>query len=477
MVSQRTNGILSLIGGVCIHLVLGSLYTWGNILPYIGSKLHHYNPETTIESTLFFIPINIFAGNITMPIGGRLDKILNARVHILIGLSFVIIGNIICAYAKDILIVIIGDFIIGLGSGFVNMVPIKNIWQYFPNRRGLVTGIISCGFGGSAFLFSFITKALVNPSNAEIGPDGYYGPEVFNNITNMFIWLACIYVVLGVSAAILIVPYKEEKNEDIVIKTEKSDEVGIISKPVPIIDSEEYASTAILSIRFLMLFIMALLTSSYGYFTVNALKLFGKEFNIDDTTLTLASSLASLGNGISRPIWGYLLDKLKFKRIYFIICGIQLILACTIYFTPMINKYVYVLWCFLSLCCEGSHFIIFPTVTRIIFGNINATEIYSCIHLSYVGGSFIGPILANFIIKGQDKIYYLVIYLTMAFFTIISVFICWAFNYKEFDYKTRKKKKVVRGVADIPINSGSTEESSLEKSLLEETNKTVSITN
>jgi len=441
MVSQTTKGILSLISGFSLHLVLGSLYTWANILPYLGSKLHHYNPGTSLESTLFFIPINILATNLFMPLGGKLDKILNQRLLLLIGTLLIAGGNAICAFADGIFIVIIGDFIIGIGSGITYMTPIKNVWSYFPDYKGLVTGIISCGFGGSSFIFSFVSKALVNPTNEAPGPDGYYGPDVFDKVTGMFIWLGSIYTLLGLISVATFIQFKSEvtvtdlKNQLMIQDAENSEEKT--DDP----NAKETLGKALLSVRFFMLFLMPFLTSTYGFFAVNALKLFGKENNIDDSTLTLASSLAGLGNGISRPVWGIILDKWKFKKTYFFLCIVQVSLASTIYFTPLASGYMYVVWCFLSLCCEGSHFTIMPAVVRQVFGSKNATEIYGFVFFAYSGGSFIGPILTNYIVKGRDKIYYLMIYLIMAGFTVIAFFVCWCFNYTEFNYGTRHLKK------------------------------------
>ena len=346
MVTQTTKGVLSLISGFCMHLVLGSMYTWGSLLPYISSKLHHLNPSVTIEDTLFFIPINIFATNITMTLGGWLDKRLNQKVLLLIGTILIGGGNVICSIADSIGLYILGDLVIGFGSGIVYMTPIKNGWLYFPDNRGLVSGIIVCGFGLSSFIFAFIAKAIVNPLNQGKEPDGYYGPDVFNNVTKLFIWLGSIYSLLGITSAILFIPFKKEETISD-LKQEYIAEEYITQEERKKEESQEKLGKALCSTQFLMIFLMPFLTSTYGFFTVNALKLFGSEFTINDNTLTLASSLSGLANGICRPWWGWVLDKLKFKKTYYMLCIYQLLLASTIYFTPMASEYLYVTWCFL----------------------------------------------------------------------------------------------------------------------------------
>ena len=45
------------------------------------------------------------------------------------------------------------------------VVPLIVGWEYFPKRRGMVSGIIVGGFGFGSFLFGFVATYLVNPEN------------------------------------------------------------------------------------------------------------------------------------------------------------------------------------------------------------------------------------------------------------------------------------------------------------------------
>lgn len=50
-----------------------------------------------------------------------------------------------------------------MGIGLVYYVPIVCCWEWFPEKRGLVTGIITAGFGFGALIFGFISTAIINP--------------------------------------------------------------------------------------------------------------------------------------------------------------------------------------------------------------------------------------------------------------------------------------------------------------------------
>lgn len=49
------------------------------------------------------------------------------------------------------------------GSGYT--IPLRICWDLFPNSKGMVTGVISCGFGVGSFLFGIISTLLINPNN------------------------------------------------------------------------------------------------------------------------------------------------------------------------------------------------------------------------------------------------------------------------------------------------------------------------
>ena len=50
-----------------------------------------------------------------------------------------------------------------LGIGQIYYTPILCGWEWFPDNKGLVSGIILAGYGFGAFFFGYISTALVNP--------------------------------------------------------------------------------------------------------------------------------------------------------------------------------------------------------------------------------------------------------------------------------------------------------------------------
>lgn len=116
--------------------------------------------------------------------------------------------------------------------------------------------------------------------------------------------------------------------------------------------------------QFYQICVMLFCSVFYGILLVATFKNFGSvRGGIDDTTLTLAGSVGALVNGIFRVLWSLLLDKYSFRTIYSIILVIQIIMACSIYFIVVINKYLYMVWIIISYACLGGNFTTFPVAT------------------------------------------------------------------------------------------------------------------
>mmetsp|Transcript_35849 Transcript_35849/g.54972 ORF Transcript_35849/g.54972 Transcript_35849/m.54972 type:complete len:164 (+) Transcript_35849:341-832(+) len=59
-------------------------------------------------------------------------------------------------------------FMFPMGIGIVYWVPIMAGWEWFPERKGLVSGLIVAGYGFGAFFFGFISTAIANPEDDQV---------------------------------------------------------------------------------------------------------------------------------------------------------------------------------------------------------------------------------------------------------------------------------------------------------------------
>jgi OFA family oxalate/formate antiporter-like MFS transporter len=72
MPENTLHGILTIIAGIMIHLGLGIVSTWGNIIIYVTSKLRATNEDLTVKFSLFIFPMTLAAGAVGMQLANKL---------------------------------------------------------------------------------------------------------------------------------------------------------------------------------------------------------------------------------------------------------------------------------------------------------------------------------------------------------------------------------------------------------------------
>jgi len=204
----------------------GSKYTWSSMNAYFASYLH-YNGNTWVKPnhTYLLMPAIDFLNNCVLTAGVKLSR--------KIGLRYVLLMSISCAYLSCFLLIIYPNYflvlfamgIFGVGSGFGYFPPIENCWKYYPTSNALIFGICVAGLGlSSSILTPLADFFIVNKNKEKTDGDGYYPEEVANNLKTYLYILTGIYVFLGVSAFLLAFEFKEEKEEDVKLIEDENDE-------------------------------------------------------------------------------------------------------------------------------------------------------------------------------------------------------------------------------------------------------------
>ena len=96
------------------------------------------------------------------------------------------------------------------------MVPLICAWEYFPEKRGIVTGIVFGAFGLGAFVFSFVAQALINPDGAPavtINKNKYWEKDVADRVPSSLRILCAIWLGQVIVALLLIKRRKVNKHK------------------------------------------------------------------------------------------------------------------------------------------------------------------------------------------------------------------------------------------------------------------------
>ena len=108
---------------------------------------------------------------------------------------------------------------------------------------------------------------------------------------------------------------------------------------------------------------MAFCSMFFCIYIISTYKIYGSSEDIDDFTLTMAGSLGAVANASSKLMCGILVDKYGFKKVYWAVLGVQVVISSTIFFIVKTNKYLYVIWVLIAHVELGSHYSLFPTLT------------------------------------------------------------------------------------------------------------------
>ena len=151
------NRWLAVVGGLLMNLSLGSLYGWSLFVPALQKELG-LNREQA--SNIFSLAIAVFA--LCFLAGGRLQDKKGPYIVSLIGSVLVGAGYALASRAATL-----GEMyaaygvVVGAGCGFGYVTPIGVASKWFPDRRGLVIGLMVAGFGGGSALLGPVLPGLI----------------------------------------------------------------------------------------------------------------------------------------------------------------------------------------------------------------------------------------------------------------------------------------------------------------------------
>lgn len=274
------------------------------------------------------------------------------------------------------------------GSGFT--IPLKICWDLFPNNKGMVTGVISCGFGVGSFLFGIVSTMLINPENQQmetIGSEQVYGSTVADRIIPAMRVLAVCWALMTV-IALLLIKINHPDQAEISAGDNNSDNIAIEEPELSLLD-------LIKDKRFWLLYFMNFCSIFYGYTLIGSYKVFGAIYIRDDLFLTYVGSIGCIFGSL-RFFWSLMLDLgFTYQQVYGTLCFVQLICASQLFQTAQQgNKYGFLRLMAISMFCEGGHFVLLPSHCAQVFGSSKRgvkafSLLFSCFGMCSLSGGLI----------------------------------------------------------------------------------------
>ena len=151
------NRWLPVVGGVSMNLALGSLYAWSVFVSPLEAEFGWSRTDVT---WVFQIAIVTFA--LSFVLAGRIQDRLGPTIPAAMGGTLVGLGFILASFTSSLTFLYVAfGFIVGLGNGFGYATPIPVGSKWFPDKRGLVVGLMVAGYGGGSAIFGPVGNALI----------------------------------------------------------------------------------------------------------------------------------------------------------------------------------------------------------------------------------------------------------------------------------------------------------------------------
>ena len=270
----------------------------------------------------------------------------------------------------------------GIGTGIIYVGTVCHVAQWFPDRRGLATGVVAAGYGFGAILTTFPISQLIRASS-------YH---------RALLEFGVIFGLVGLISAQGLKRAEESSQpaKRALAEPAQSQKPSHIQRPFRSFTPAEMLRTPI----FWLMFGMMTMMSTSGLMVVSQIGAFTRDFGMAGVlvlglpALPLALSIDRFANGLTRPFFGWISDHIGRENTMVIAFALEG-LAMTIWLLTRRDAPVFVLMSGVVFFGWGEIFSLFPSTLTDTYGSKHATSNYGLLYIAQGVGSVLGgPIAA-----------------------------------------------------------------------------------
>jgi MFS family permease len=298
--------------------------------------------------------------------GGFLVAALGVHLHqiVLVYLGYGVIGG------------------IGLGLGYVS--PVSTLIRWFPDRRGMATGMAIMGFGGGAMIAAPASVALMN----------HFKTATSNGVTETFVVLGIIYFIsMTIGALAIRVPRANWTPAGWTPPADNGNKM--------ITRSHVHIDQALKTPQFYLIWLVLFLNVTAGIGVLGQASVMIQESFKATITAGAAAGfvgLLSLFNMGGRFVWASASDWLGRKNTYFVFFALGAVLYWLVpQFAQSGNVALFVLSYCVILSMYGGGFATVPAYLADIFGTRFVGGIHGRLLTAWAAAGIAGPVLVNYI--------------------------------------------------------------------------------
>ncbi len=353
------------LAGVFMQIALGAVYAWSVFRTPLAKQFGWSIAEVTLTFT-----ISIFVLGIAAFFGGLWLNRKGPRVVALVGGVLYGLGVFLASYSANKLwrLYLSYGLIGGIGLGFSYIVPVAVLVKWFPDRRGLITGIAVGGFGAGALVTAPVATRLIQ----SVG------------VLNTFAYLGIAYLIVTVVAGLFMQnpPDGWKPAGWTPTASETRQRAG-----------HDYTlGEALRTWQWYALWSLLFLNTFAGISIISQeAPLFQELVGVSAVVAASMVGLASIGNAFGRVFWAWVSDLLTRRATFFIMFLLQVLLF---WFLPNATAVsLMTILTFVVLMCYGGGFGTMPAFAADYFGSKNVGPIYGLMLTAWGVASAVGPLL------------------------------------------------------------------------------------
>ncbi len=353
------------LGVICMMSISSTQYVWTLFTKPLGAALGAQLAELQVTFSIliviqtFFSP---FQGYLVEKFGPRLLLSVGA---VLTGASWVLAAHVT---SVTMLYVTYGG-LGGIGTGIIYVGVVGLMVQWFPDKRGFACGMAAAGYGFGAIATTF-------PISDSLTAHGYQDTLQYFGLGLGLIGLLAAQGMKRPTVSL-------SAEDQFTSKVRPVTPLVMLKTPV-----------------FWLLFLMMTMMSTSGLMVISQMASFAKDFGIAGATvfgtaaLPLALTLDRVTNGLTRPFFGWVSDRLGRENTMAIAFGGEAI-AMILWFTTRDNPTLFVILSGVVFFGWGEIFSLFPSTLTDTFGEKHGTTNYGFLYMAQgVGSIFGGPLAA-----------------------------------------------------------------------------------
>ena len=354
------------LGVICMMAISSPQYVWAlftkPLLGKLGTELATLQVTFSILIVLqtFFSP---FQGFLVDRFGPRVLLSIGA---IMTGASWVLSASVQSVWGIYLAYGVLG----GLGTGIVSVGIVGLMVRWFPSSRGFAVGMVAAGYGFGAILTTF-------PISASIAASG------FQHTLTVYGYIIGAVGLLAAQGLRIPAPMVLAAGKAVAAVREGIAPTAMLKTPV-----------------FWLMFAMMTMMSTSGLMVISQMGAFAKDFGVADAmvwgmaALPLALTIDRVTNGATRPLFGWISDRLGRENTMFIAFGLEGI-AMTAWLWFRADPVLFVVLSGVVFFGWGEIFSLFPSTLTDTFGEKYATTNYGFLYMAQGVGSILGgPIAA-----------------------------------------------------------------------------------